>query len=445
MNLAEYIKKHYQFAFLLIIWCISGIYASPSYLGIIPLSVILLKRKKMYVELICGLFFIVILSDSWSFEMTWAANVKDIYMVMLALLLFFDHKEFPYKNTIFHPFIPYFVIALLVIPRSPDMFLTIQKTVSYILVFIVLPAYYTKLLNEEPQRFLKGLIYTATCLLLYGFLLIFINYDTAYLGGRYRGVMGNPNGLGLLCTVFFAFFTIVNSKFKDLFSRNETGLIYGIILLSVFLTGSRNTLLSIIIFFVFSRFFKVSYWLGFMLIISIAVVYQVVLTNLTEILTALGLKEYMRADNIEEGSGRIVAWKFAWIKIQENFFFGRGIGYESWIFQQFAKFLSKLGHMGNSHNSYLATWLNTGIIGLIFFLYAFIYRFIKASVKSPYALPLMYCVLFSAFFEAWLIGSLNPHTPLLLLMWALMMLDVKEESIDKKIAISKYKIPWLNA
>ena len=58
--MTDYIKQHYQFAIMLIVWVVAGIYAGPLYLAIIPLSIILLKRKNMYVELICG--FILCLS-----------------------------------------------------------------------------------------------------------------------------------------------------------------------------------------------------------------------------------------------------------------------------------------------------------------------------------------------------------------------------------------------
>jgi O-antigen ligase len=288
-------------------------------------------------------------------------------------------------------------------------------------------------------------MYTATCLLLYGFILIVLSYDTAYLIGRFRGIMGNPNGLGIFCTVLFAFFTITINKYKNLFSKAEIIMIYAAILISVILSGSRNTVLSILIFYAFSRFFKVSYWLGFTLIIAIAVVYQIILANLTEILTTFGVAEFMRADHIEDGSGRIIAWKFAWDKIQENFLFGKGIGYEGWLFFQYAGYLYNLGHIGNSHNSWLAMWLNTGIVGLTFFLFALIFRFVKASHKSPYALPLMYSVIFSATFEAWLVGSLNPHTPLVILMWILMAHEVKGESVTVPTISDKYKIPSLAA
>lgn len=440
----DYVKQHSQFAILLVIWVLSGIYGGPAYLGVIPLSMMLLKMRNMYVELICGFFMIIILSDSWNESMLWAGKIKDIYLVLLTLFLVFNRKQFQYTNTLVYIFIPYFILASILILRSPDIETCILKTISFILVYTILPIYYLKLLNEDRDRFLKGLVYTITLLLLYGFVMIFLFYDAAYLKGRYRGAMGNPNGIGILCTVFFAFFTIVISKRKDLFQRWEVIIVYGAILLSVVLAGSRNSLMSILIFYAFSRFFKVSYFLGFTVIIVLAIVYQVVITNLPLIIATFGLQEYLRVEHIEDGSGRIVAWIFGWQKIQENFFIGRGFNYEGWLYVIYSPYLYKLGHIGNSHNSWLAIWLNTGLIGLVLFLIGLIYRFVKAATKSPFALPLMYSVIFSATFEAWLVGSLNPHTPLLLLMWTIMSLNLeKEEKNQEEEKPEKEALPQL--
>jgi O-antigen ligase len=62
------------------------------------------------------------------------------------------------------------------------------------------------------------------------------------------------------------------------------------------------------------------------------------------------------------------------------------------------------------HNSFLALWLNTGIIGLILWIFAFLRTISKAMTRSYMTLPFFYAVLFSAFFEPWLMGSLNPYT-----------------------------------
>jgi O-antigen ligase len=230
--------------------------------------------------------------------------------------------------------------------------------------------------------------------------------------------MGNPNGLGMLCQIFFAFFTIVITQHKNLFPKQEIILVYALIFISVILSGSRNTIFTIFIFYAFYRFFKVSYFMGFVVMLLLAVVNQLVIANLPEIMTALGLQEYMRVEHIEEGSGRIIAWRFAWEQIQANPFVGNGMNYEVWLFKKFEVQLGRLGHIGNSHNSWLATWLNTGAVGLALFAYALVYRFVKLARETAFGLPLMYSLLFSATFEAWLVGSLNVMVPFMLLIWS---------------------------
>jgi hypothetical protein len=43
---------------------------------------------------------------------------------------------------------------------------------------------------------------------------------------------------------------------------------------------------------------------------------------------SLGLEEFLRLNDVEKGSGRLVAWLFAWKEINENtFFLGNGFDY----------------------------------------------------------------------------------------------------------------------
>jgi len=414
----DYLKRHIQLAVLIVFWIVSGIYLTPLCFAAVPLSVIVFKSRNLYTEMLIGLFVLLVLSDSWQHSMEWAPTMRNLYFFMMAILFFFNLRSFPYANKLYLPFIPFFIVAAVLVYRSPDLNTTIQKTVSFILAYIVFPFYFIKVLHEDRDRFLRGLVYAIALLLIYGFLMIPLFPDAAYLIGRYRGVMGNPNGLGMLCQIFFAFFTIVITNHKGLFSKREIVFVYGLIFVSVILSESRNTIFTILIFYLFYRFFRVSYLMGFVLILLIAIVNQLVIANLGQILAALGLQEYMRAETIQEGSGRLVAWKFALEHIRQNVFFGRGMNYEVWLYTLNKDYLSRLGHIGNSHNSWLALWLNTGLVGLILFLYAFFYRFARLARQTAFALPLMYSVMFSATFEAWMVGSLNVSVPFLILIWS---------------------------
>ena len=150
--------------------------------------------------------------------------------------------------------------------------------------------------------------------------------------------------------------------------------------------------------------------------------YQLISNNLADIITYLGLQDQFRIDTLENGSGRTIAWDFAWDQIQNDFFIGRGFSYTEYIFRINYEYLSMLGHQGAAHNSYLTFWLDTGLIGLVLYLFALITTFIKASFKSKFAFPVLYAVLFSNNYESWLTASLNPFTIQLLFILTLMFI-----------------------
>jgi O-antigen ligase len=414
---------------MLLIWIASGMIATPLAYITVPVSVLLLKRKGMYAELISGFIFLLVLSDSRQDGLEFAKNAKNIYLVLLTLFFLFDRKEFRIKGTFVAPFIPFLIWASFQIIRNPETMVSIQKTLSYGLIFLVSPAYFIKVFREQGTRFLRDHSFLMSYLLLAGLILYFTMRETVLVGFRYSGVLGNPNAIGLFCTVFFILFQCAVIKFPNLFTRNERFFIYFLIGFSVLLSGSRNTILSIGIFLFFAHFYRISPWLGAFIVLIIAALYQVVISNLPDILQALGLAEAMRADTLESGSGRIVAWGFAWQLINSDikqFLFGNGFGYDEWIFILNYSVLEKLGHIGGVHNSYLALWMNTGLIGLLLWLSGFFRTIMRAIPKSYTALPLTYAVMFSATFEAWLMGSLNPYTITFLFILAMLNTDNSE-------------------
>ena len=120
---------------------------------------------------------------------------------------------------------------------------------------------------------------------------------------------------------------------------------------------------------------------------------------------------------------------FALNELNKNlylFLCGSGFSYDEMLFYGNRHALSALGHQGGVHNTYLALWLNTGIIGLVLWAFGFLRNIFKAVTISYTALPLLYTVLFSAFFEAWLMGSLNPYHITMLLILTLTLTDKNE-------------------
>jgi O-antigen ligase len=220
--------------------------------------------------------------------------------------------------------------------------------------------------------------------------------------------------LGLYCLLVFLLFSVLVDFYPTMFQRREKILFFAIIFLSLYLTRSRNSIVSVIIFYLFMYLYKFSPFLGFIIFIIFIFLYQFIIDNLPLIVIYFGLQDYFRIDTLSTGSGRLIAWNFAWENIQKNFFIGKGISYTEYLYKKNYVYLANLGHQGNAHNSYLTLWLDTGLIGLVLYLFGFVSLFVKAAMRTRMAMPIMYAILFSVFFESWLTASLNPLTIVLL-------------------------------
>ncbi|MDF2437026.1 MAG: hypothetical protein K0Q95_1402 [Bacteroidota bacterium] len=407
----EYYKEHVQMYLLFSLWLLVGIYGGPLIYLILPATLYLLLKKGMYEEILIGYLFILVLSDSSVDSLLFAKNVKNVYIVILSLIFFTQSAGFQPFNKLYRIFIPFFAMALITMMfgfNESFFFTSVQKTISYILSFMVVPNFVAKLFNDEGEDFLRRFIFFLFTVLAVGFLLRLVSPEIALLPeGRYRGVFGGPNGLGIYCVLSFISFYILTDFFPDLFNKNEKLLMYSAILISIVLCGSRNTVISVLIFYLFQRFFSLSPFLGFLFFLIAVVVSELISSNATAIILSLGLGEYFRTNTIEEGSGRYIAWGFAWKQIQYNFFVGKGFSYnESYMRHHYGELL-KLNHQGGIHNSFLTFWFDHGLIGLLIYLRCYILMFIKAAKNTKYAFPILFSISFSAFFESWLVGSLS--------------------------------------
>jgi O-antigen ligase len=417
----EYYKENSQLYLVLLVWLLTGMFAGKLIFGILPITMFLMVKKGMYEELFIGYFFILILSDSLDVHLLFAKNAKNIYISILAALFWFNRNDFKPFNNLYKLYIPFFVFAFFTMYTSinePFIFVSLQKTVSYFLSFLIVPSFFIKLYREHGEQFLRRLMFFCFTTLLVGFLLNFINSNVAFIGsGRYRGIMGNPNGLGIYAFLMFIVFYLVNDFFPELFSKRERRMIYIAILVSIILTDSRNAMIALLIFYLFGRFYKGSTFLGFILSLIALVIAQIISSNLTSIIMALNLGHFFRVGTLEDGSGRYVAWQFAWKQIQKNFFIGKGFGYNEYYMRQNYGLLSKLGHQGGIHNSFLTFWMDQGLVGLLIYLFSYILMFIKASKKTKLAFPAMFAISFTALFESWLVGSLSAYAFLAMIIF----------------------------
>jgi O-antigen ligase len=404
----EFLNRNNQLVLMVLVWVVCGNILTELAMGVVVISVLLLKRKNFYTEMILGFMIILLFSDSKMTSLEFAKEVKDIYLILLTLFLIFDWKNFRQKNIMFVSFLPFIIWAMIVVINSPIMMTAFQKSLSYGLLFLVAPYYFGKVMEEKGTQFLRDYIWVLVCILLAGILIYIVDPAAGAMGTRFRGINRNPNGMGVFTLMATFVMAVFSMKNPGLFSKKETIFTYALIFICMIMAGSRNSIFSVLIFFLFVHFYKVSYWAGFIITIIAILLYQVVMANMTDILQALGLAKALRADTLESGSGRVVAWGFAWKIINSSlsqFFLGGGWAFEEHIFGVYKSALNKMGHIGGVHNSYLGIWLNTGIIGLILWFYGFLRSIFQAAKNSFLAFPLAY-----AFIESWLLGSLNPFT-----------------------------------
>jgi O-antigen ligase len=436
----DYLRQNLLFITILTVWFFVGRSVPVAGYGVVTASLLLFLRREMYAEALMGLILVLILSDNSNRNGSFAffSEYKDIYMIILTGYLFTKPGEFYPFDNYYRKYIPFFAVALLCLVYSPIVTIAFQKTLSYLLLVVIIPNYFLKAWRVEGAGFLRNFILFIATILFVGLTLRVASPASVSLAGRFSGSLGNPNGLALFCVLFFMIFSIISQYYEGLFNRLEKIFIYTLVFLLIYMSESRGALMSVLIFLLFRWLYNVSPIVGFLLFLLILFGYQVVIDNLAGIINALNLQTYFRINTLESGSGRLIAWNFAWDEVQKSLWLGGGFNYTEYLYRVNYVVLSLKGHEGNAHNSYLTFWLDTGLVGLVSYMVSLIGSFIQASRHSRLAIPMLYTILFSAYFESWLTASLNPFTlfvfiGITLLIHAPEMIEETEEETENAI------------
>ncbi len=392
-----------------------SIAGGPVNIAFVALCVLLLKLRNKDTELLAGLWFVCTMSDSRLTIFSSFESAKYVYIILMTLFIFLNAKKFYPLSRFYLLFMPFIIVSFYCLIHSPVILTGLAKTLSYFLLLFTAPNYINKSYRDDGYDFIKLLVYVGVFVLLIGLLLkVFLPLPVSF-EARFRGLLGNPNGLGLYCLVFFLMFALINRSLPDLFHRQEKIIVYFLILVSVFLCGSRNTIVAIMIYIMFSYLTRISPLLGFLLLLFILTGYEYININIVSIVKSIGAESYFRTETLSNAAGRYVAWKLAWDNITKDIFLGRGFEYTNYLFDLNQKTLNDFGHQGNAHNSFLTFWLDTGLIGLLLYLFAMVGSFIKAARKQKVIIAAMFAIFFSAFFESYLTSSLNPYTLIIVL------------------------------
>jgi len=423
----DYLRSEIQFLGIVLLWVIASFFLGPIGYALLPLTLLAMKGREQYPDLLMGFLIVLVLSDIN--KALWINNIfknaKNIYVVLLTMFLFMERLRFAPFSRVFTIFLPFFVYSIFPLVYSSELATGIQKTLSYALLYLVVPNYVLYNFRKQGWHFFRNLIFFMTVILVAGLILRFISPGSTYIMGRFHGIFGNPNGIAIYCVLFFLLASILNSMNPDLFTWKERLFIFGMIFYSLILSGSRASLAATLLYVAFNRFFAYSPFLGFVVLLAVVGVSEVVSQNLALIVTALGVEDFFRLKTLEDGSGRYFAWQFAWEKIQDYIVFGGGFANDETIMRRHYDYLEKMGHQGGVHNSYLSMWFNFGLVGILIYFRSFFLLFIKASKQASMSLAAMFAILFSINYESWLVGSLNPYTIVLLMI----MTVLSEEEI----------------
>ncbi|MCB9170763.1 MAG: hypothetical protein H6597_03670 [Flavobacteriales bacterium] len=421
----DYIREELQFLIIVLLWVVVTIYMGLAIYLVLPLSVFLFARREAWADAMFGFLIILILSDMNPalLPMRKIKTAKYAYIIAMSIVVFVERRRFEPLARVFTVFLPFFAYTLFPIIWSSEPLMSISKTISYGLLYLIIPNYVIISFRKMGWIFFKNLMYFIVTILIASLLLKLGPSWWAMIGGRFRGIFGNPNGLGIFTFLIFMLFTVINHLNDGLFNRFQKILIYGTIIYFMFECGSRTALSATLMFFVFSRVFRISQFIGFISITTFILLLTFIMANLDTIVVDLGLQDTLRLDTLDDASGRYIAWRFAWEHIQDFFIFGGGFGNDEWIMRHNYAYLRTLGHHGGVHNSYLTMWFNCGIMGLLIYFRSFFLIFFKASKRVPFAFAIMFSVMFSVLYESWLTGSLNPFTIILVVILTMLTED----------------------
>lgn len=416
--MGDFLGQRGQLLVLVFFWVGVTLFLGPLIYLVLPLSAFYLRGRELWIDLLIGFLMVLVLSDMDPGLVPFRAikSAKYGMMIAVSIIYFAETARFSPEAGLSRYFIPFLIYAFFPLVKSSEAVEGFAKTASYALLYMVLPNYWLYCFRRYGWTLFRH-YFIFICIMLVGaWFLRFVQPWWVILAGRYHGLFGNPNGLGIFSFLNFMLFSICLYLKKDMFSTLGKVAVYLVLGWSLYAAGSRTAIAATGMFLAFSRVFALSPFIGFVAFLAFVASLEYAQSHLVQIIDAFGLQKYFRVDTIEDGSGRYFAWAFAWSKINDEGYFltGGGFGNDEYVMRHNYDYLRSQGHDGGVHNSYLTMWFNTGIIGIMLYFYGFFSAFITANKKAPIAFAAMFAVLFSVLYESWLTGSLNPYSIVLL-------------------------------
>ena len=188
--------------------------------GVVVVSYLLILRTRDLSKIFFSFLTILIFSDSRSRVFAFAETAKIGIVLLLVCFIIINWKEFKnVPNKVFTFFLPFLFFAVTASIWSENNLVSIQKSLSYSIVLFIVPLLFMRS-NDENSSFKKDLIVYFFLVLTVGLLVHLVLPNFTSLEGRYRGLLGNPNGLGIFQTVMFPVVYLIRNKIGKAFEEN---------------------------------------------------------------------------------------------------------------------------------------------------------------------------------------------------------------------------------
>jgi hypothetical protein len=183
--------------------------------------------------------------------------------------------------------------------------------------------------------------------------------EAAWSGGRFRGIMANPNAIGMMGILFLP---LLLSRYMRR-SRTLDLVILILIAGSVVLSGSRNGVLAASISTLYLLLRARAWKAGIAIAALTAILYLAMTSYISfkDVAVTRGIARLAESDSLKTGGGRIEAWNVAIPIIKQEPVFGHGFGTEELIFRG-KRFRRHVG--AYVHNSYLGLAYQLGLLGV---------------------------------------------------------------------------------